>query len=261
MQNVSDEEWDVFYIYEMEYRAIQLDMKSRTSGKLVRNTIIRDLEGLSVTNISATLLGRVQRILDVSSKYYPETASSVHLVNAPWIFNTVWKGIKLWFNAHQLKKISLMGNEYQASLREVVDLSSLPPELGGTNDTLNVPKSGLMLRSSFDRLLDCGGISTEVRRGTIHQLPFNISKGDTISWELEVRALDIDFVVNFRTQGDGGAIETTVVDKTRIKMGKMHSGSWQATENGKVVILFNNKYSWTKHKEVAYKTSMVKAIL
>lgn len=90
MSNVSDDVFNTFYLYELEYRAIQLDRKSREAGKLIRCVIVRDLEHLALTQASPKGLGRLKHAVTWASNHYPETAAAVYVINAPVRRSSTW---------------------------------------------------------------------------------------------------------------------------------------------------------------------------
>jgi hypothetical protein len=70
-------------------------------------------------------------ITGVSTANYPELMRRCHMVNAPWLFNTVWWVIKGWLAARTIEKINVLGSSYLAELTEEVTLQNLPAEVGG----------------------------------------------------------------------------------------------------------------------------------
>ena len=93
---------------------------------------------------------------ELASANYPEILRKMYVVNAPWIFNTFFWGLKQLLPARYvhstiiydsfestdngvascehnrtLEKVSVMGASYQAQLHGDIPPASLPPHLGG----------------------------------------------------------------------------------------------------------------------------------
>jgi len=130
--------------------------------------------------------------------------------------------------------------------------------VGGESETIIVPKTGLLGKDSYEFLRESGATETDIRPRSALQVPFRVNEHDTICWEFAVKTHDVEFSVRFRTQGDGGATEEVVVEKSRFNNGKCEVNSWTATASGVAVLFWDNSFSWTKGKIVAYKASVAK---
>ena len=87
---------------------------------------------------------------------------------------------------------------------------------------------------------------------------FVVSPRRLLFYEFVVKDLDVAMAVFLRTQGDGGAVEETLVPERRYKSGAIHKGSIEAGESEKVfVFVINNKYSLMRPKTVLYRLSVV----
>lgn len=55
------------------------------------------------------------------------------IVNAPWIFDTVWSVVKLWIDEVTVKKFQIFkhGKDYKTALFAVADPANLPVRVGG----------------------------------------------------------------------------------------------------------------------------------
>lgn len=258
MKNVSTEEFDEFYRYEMEYRQIQLDQKSREQQKLIRFISIRDLKGFNVSLVPMTAISRTKSLVKLGSSYYPESCAGIYFINTPWVFQTIWKIIRLWFNQDQLKKIRLERDS--RILETIIDKSQLPDVFGGTRTDIVVPETGKLAGSAFQQLQQAGATIAEINQGTALQVPYIVREKDTICWEFDIESHDIDFQVKFRTQGEGGAVEEEVVSKERFAAGTAQYGTWVSDNPGTVVLVWSNVFSWRRKKQVAYKASIIQQI-
>ncbi|OWZ69926.1 hypothetical protein AYX14_04708 [Cryptococcus neoformans] len=54
------------------------------------------------------------------------------IINAPYLFSTVWSLIKPWLDEATVRKIHILGKSYKAELQQYISAENLPVELGGT---------------------------------------------------------------------------------------------------------------------------------
>jgi len=69
--------------------------------------------------------------MTLSSAYYPETLSTIAIVNAPSFFPTIWSGISRFFDEGTRRKVHVLGAEPGVTLREIVKPEDLPRIYGG----------------------------------------------------------------------------------------------------------------------------------
>jgi CRAL/TRIO domain len=79
-----------------------------------------DLRGFGMEHAGPTARELASRIMTVSCANYPDLMDSCYIVNAPWIFFAVFKGIKPLLSAHTVAKVStdnavLFNKGYRAS--------------------------------------------------------------------------------------------------------------------------------------------------
>ena len=55
------------------------------------------------------------------------------IINAPWIFDTVWNLVKMWMDEVTVNKIKIFksGKDYKSALFEYIDPSNIPFSIGG----------------------------------------------------------------------------------------------------------------------------------
>ncbi|RLN64821.1 hypothetical protein BBJ29_004750 [Phytophthora kernoviae] len=259
LKDVSEEEWQTFFLYSMEYRAIKLDQLSRKNETLVQTIMVRDLAGFSIVRFNPKLLKRLRPLLSIATTCYPESMHKVLVLHAPWIFDKVWSAVKPMLQETQLSKVYMEGNSLAQLLELAGGRDKLPKLLGGRNTTLAIPQTGFLGRNSFLLLCEDGATQADIRAGGALQLPFRMSANDTICWEYEVKAHDISFAVKFRTQGVGGAEESDKVPPERVSSGTTVASSFTASEEGTVVLSWDNSFSWARGKTIAYKAKVVKS--
>ncbi|RLO10371.1 hypothetical protein DYB28_008692, partial [Aphanomyces astaci] len=237
--NVSDAEWLAFTLHELEFRSLALDRRSLEQGRLVRFTVLRDLDGFSLARLTRPALARLQRTVALASACYPEYIHKSVFINtpvhSPFGLSTSTSSIQLWLDDAQRQKMIFLKRG----------------DTSGTLDKICPPAS---------RPLLFGATEAEIRaRGTL-TVPFRVNTNDTLCWEFCVQQYDVDFLVKFRTQGDGGAVELNVDgwDKARFVHGQVEAASWTAPSAGVAVLCWDNSFSWTRGKTLCYKASVAK---
>ncbi|KAG2815620.1 hypothetical protein PC116_g21771 [Phytophthora cactorum] len=257
--DVTEEEWQTFFLYSMEYRALKLDQLSRQHETLVQTILVRDLTGFSIARFNPKLLKRLRPLVSIATKCYPESMHKALVLHAPWIFDKVWSAIKRMLQETQLRKVHMEGNSLERLLELAGGRDKLPKLLGGRSTTHAIPQTGFLGRNTFLLLCEDGATQADIKAGGTLQLPFRMSANDTLCWEYVVKERDIVFAVKFRTQGIGGAEENDKVAPERVSNGASIASSFTASEDGTVVLSWDNSFSWTRGKTIAYKAKVVKS--
>jgi len=73
----------------------------------------------------------VRSSFQVSQDYYPETMGRLLVINAPSSFTAIWTVVKPWLAKETVKKIDILGNNYEKVLLDVVGEENLPEQFGG----------------------------------------------------------------------------------------------------------------------------------
>ncbi|SJX61471.1 probable SEC14-phosphatidylinositol(PI)/phosphatidylcholine(PC) transfer protein [Sporisorium reilianum f. sp. reilianum] len=119
----------------VEYEKFQrerLPVCSATKAELVETSCtIMDLKNVGVSQFWK-VSGYVQQASNIGQHYYPETMGKFYIINAPYIFTTVWSVIKGWLDPVTVEKIKILGHKYQDELLHQIPAENLPKELGGT---------------------------------------------------------------------------------------------------------------------------------
>ncbi|KAJ7725342.1 CRAL/TRIO domain-containing protein [Mycena metata] len=93
-------------------------------------TII-DLEKVSISSMW-TLRSHLSESAKLATANYPETLSTIAIVNAPSFFPTIWGWIKGWFDPGTRNKIHILGKNPAETLLTFIDAENLPRQYGGT---------------------------------------------------------------------------------------------------------------------------------
>lgn len=97
-----------------------------------------DLDGLNFSTIMSKKdeINELAKLSsEISTNYYPEIGHKVIIVNAPFVFNMLWKIGKSFLNEKTVKRVAVYGSGYKKDLLKIVDEEQLPTFLGGKNQT------------------------------------------------------------------------------------------------------------------------------
>jgi len=159
MAAVSIDEYIIFLIYTLEYRSMILEQLSeemeqeylRTHpdpstredgyGVILKSCCIRDLKGLGMAHLSSNAKLILQKALQLATPNYQEMLGKSHMINVPWVFNTLWQFITYQglIEPSTLKKISMNGTDYLGKIQDEIPLTSIPVAVGGKLQATNEP--------------------------------------------------------------------------------------------------------------------------
>jgi len=109
----------------------RLPVCSVMQGKLVETSCtIMDLNGVGLSQFWK-VKGYVQDASNVSQNYYPETMGKFYIINAPYLFSTVWSFVKPWLDEVTVAKITIISSNHEKVLLEQMPAENLPSGLGG----------------------------------------------------------------------------------------------------------------------------------
>lgn len=120
------------HIRVQELMHIRRQFKSKQYEKSIEKSImVLDLKNLSM---SPSLFGiqYCQKMFQIDEKFYPERLSNLFMINAPWYFTAIYALITPFIDPITASKIRILGSEYLDELRELIDDSEIPVEMGGS---------------------------------------------------------------------------------------------------------------------------------
>eukprot|EP00903_Cladosiphon_okamuranus_P011122 g10498.t1 len=100
-------------------------------GVVLRNTIIRDLAGFGMEHAGPIGRSLISQVLAVSQDNYPEMMEKCYIINAPWVFYALWKGLTPLVSANTAKKVQVLKYDFLTNLCETISLERLPLSAGG----------------------------------------------------------------------------------------------------------------------------------
>lgn len=142
-----------FFVWQGETtQHVRLPCCTMAAGRVCwKSFFILDMTGFSITSL---LTPRTKAFFKAFSKIfadnYPESVERMVIVNAPWIFTTVWSFVSPLVDIRTRNKIAIHGGakEYKAVLDGLMDAENLPTQYGGRDASLNfVQEQGLWMDS------------------------------------------------------------------------------------------------------------------
>jgi hypothetical protein len=150
LKEVPKPEYVLFMIYTLEYKSLMLDQlahereqallsqpqrqqqqQQQQYGIVVQSTILRDLAGFGVAHVGSDGQTVMKWILEIAADNYPELLFKSHMINTPWIFNSIWWLVKNILDPNTIKKISITGTDYMKVLLKDIPVNAIPVDIGG----------------------------------------------------------------------------------------------------------------------------------
>jgi len=240
-----------YHMYHVEHKSESMQQLSLTNGKIMRTCKIIDLSGLGSKHMHQQGLSYLRHVLHLTQDNYPEMLGNLYIVNAPWVFNMIWKIVKPWLNDQTLSKIKILGSNYKEVLLNAIDAENLPKFLGGKCEC----EGGCVAMKHPDADMT----KIEIKSKGSETIKVEVPEGKSIvSWEFRSIDKNIGFKASFIPKDSDKPVEvrpskvydahvTTVVD------------SYEAETPGTLVVVFDNSYSRWTAKTVLYQVSVASA--
>ncbi|MCO5565333.1 hypothetical protein L7F22_019006 [Adiantum nelumboides] len=94
------------------------------------NFMILNVAGLGMSTFWS-FKNKLQELLAILDANYPELSGRVQIINAPWLFTTIWSYIKVWLPPNTAAKIDIAGTDYHSTLFKFIDPNEFPEYMGG----------------------------------------------------------------------------------------------------------------------------------
>ncbi|KAJ7274579.1 CRAL-TRIO domain-containing protein [Mycena haematopus] len=94
---------------------------------------IMDLQNVSLSNFYR-VKDYVMQAAKIGQDHYPECMGKFYIINAPFMFSTVWSFIKPWLDEVTVAKIDILGSAYKDKLLAQIAADDLPKQFGGNCD-------------------------------------------------------------------------------------------------------------------------------
>lgn len=117
----------------VRYRYRACTEATKDSRLIEDNLMILDVSGLGMSTFW-NFKAQLQQLLSVLDNNFPELSGRVQIINAPWLFSTIWGYLKGWLPPNTVDKIDITGSDYQGVLLQFIDRENLPKKMGGACD-------------------------------------------------------------------------------------------------------------------------------
>jgi hypothetical protein len=125
-----------FEKHNMEHKAILLDRISRERGYLVKMISMRDMTGMGYKHVGGKGVTIMTSVLKMMQGAYPEVIENIFIINAPWIFATLWGLVKPFVAPRTIEKIKIFGASSEKGAKELlvarIGAHNLPERFGGS---------------------------------------------------------------------------------------------------------------------------------
>ena len=169
---ISPEMYIRFRIYALEYIAIHLEKMSDDKeqaileqrkaqgggdaeegadeepyGVLDKICVVRNCAGLSLMDFAGKNRKVASTIMSYASDNYPEILKKYFVINAPWVFTSVFAMIKVFLAQKTIDKVKVVGSYFMSTLEEQMEAKCVPLFCGGTWEeyAVDIPSPDLPL--------------------------------------------------------------------------------------------------------------------
>lgn len=120
------------HIRQQEYMVKRLAIASEKHKKPIeKQVVVFNLANLSYS-VHLEAMSAFKQTIKIDEAYYPERLQYFFMINAPWFFTAIWAMLKPFIDPVTSDKIIMLGSDYLDKLREYIDDSQIPVELGGS---------------------------------------------------------------------------------------------------------------------------------
>merc|ERR1719180_471195 len=285
---VRKEEFVDFTIQIIEKSMANMRQKTKElNTPVTQHIFIFDLEGFSLSTATHTpTLDILQRLISIYEANYPETLKAAYVLNAPKVFQIVFRIVKGAVEQKTLSKIQVFGTEdWKEPLSEAVGLGVLPAKWGGTNSSADicmgdqVPENTKNLTSPEELPGMAEVNSANVAAGAVFTLRYTFSEETKVEWKFRSEGGDIGFSIQkklARLKNKSGsrkgknssgklkkkeesfdenpdASPEDVIDLTRVRSHKeIISGRLKCEAGFTYLLHFDNSHSMFRSKRLQY---------
>ena len=152
-EHISHEEYIIFRIYCLEFISLGLEQISWEQeqehlkalgdtleyGVLQQLCVLRDVGAMTLVAFytNKDVIGKITALM---SDNYPEILFKAHVINAPWVFSTIFAFISLFLAQKTVAKVAVLSTNYLEVICSEVDVELIPDFIpGGVKSEYNVP--------------------------------------------------------------------------------------------------------------------------
>jgi hypothetical protein len=132
LETTTLEAYTKYHIWKTE-KAVELTLRQTLkTGRIVETfTVVVDLEGMCMNQITPSFMSLVRAITAVDQQHYPERIGQLFIINPPTTFAAVFGGIKPWINERTRLNFNVVTGDFGPALMEAIDAEQLPVKYGG----------------------------------------------------------------------------------------------------------------------------------
>lgn len=240
------DEYVQHHIWICEQAMLRCNEQSERLGRPVcKVTWICDMAGLGMQHRHG--LDFFGGASAVDERYYPETLCRVLIVNAPWVFPTIYGLAKPMIDPETRTKILILGQDWKKQIQKYIAPDQLPQEYGGTA-AYNVPEPAHHEVLTEVQDLDLTKLVVSARAR--HQVEVKASRAGVFGWFVRCEAHNIELECIFVSEAGGGALP--MLEQMRVSV---HDGSCTVQGPGTAYFTFSNEFSRMRSKTVEFSLS------
>jgi len=238
---VTLEEMRLYIIYEMESKFIKLCQLTAETGIFYRALEVHDLKGLGMHHLATGPVGLLRKVVKEVSANYVEISDKVFILNCPFasVVRTVLRQVVPARSQHKLAVHGALA-EYEQVLGERAAREEYHECLFGGDmpEGLNAEEGDSM--DKWPKVT----VPARDKKVVEHAL----TAGQTVLWNVCPEALDVGCSLVFNSKSG----KSTRVFEGEERIASLQRGSFQAEEDGKLVLALDNSFSYLKQKVVLY---------
>ncbi|KAG5471422.1 hypothetical protein LSCM1_01510 [Leishmania martiniquensis] len=266
------QEYLLFY-QQMQYAAGKL--KVDAGDGLIRSaTIVIDLSGLSYKMLWKPALDLFMQTLRTLFQYYPQCVHQILLVNSPAMVVFAYKIVRSALPPGVQRKVRIANvADTPAMMKGLIDAQFVPNYLGGLcrceggcisgydPHHKRAAKDTETSSIQSDSPMDEEGVATEditLKAGQELRRAFSLKKAESVVWEfVSAKGHDVAFTTYFVPEKEArdmdtsklhtGKLESYIVSRSRPSEA---SDKYTASDDGLLVIVWDNKKSWFTTKRL-----------
>jgi len=243
---VDFKQFERLHVQGLEAALAQMEANERELGRPVRElTAVLDLSGLGPSHLRAMAV--LQSLSAIKDSYYPERLAKIFVINAPWIFPTIFSSIKSWLSFGVMSRAYVVHDV--AELHAHIAPDQLPREYGGTLDWTLPLFTAEDVRALL--LSDPTVLTHEyIPAGGEFVRRVPCEAGAEFLWNFAVDAgYDVGFSIACLVEG-----KPPVFIKPDSRCGQS-KGAYTAVETCELVARFDNTFSYFNGKNLSYHCS------
>lgn len=91
-----------------------------------RASVVMDLDGFNfVRDFTSDAKSLLSVLMKTTSLYFPEMMGKMVIINSGWLFKGIWTMISPWIRPYSRAKISVLGRNCEAEMRDIYDESCI----------------------------------------------------------------------------------------------------------------------------------------